>query len=148
MPNKRYNKGSQWERQIVAAYTKYGYTCMRSAGSHSPVDVIAFNAGILILIQAKSSEKEEFPDMTSLLKRTQKTKEKKRSLTFKNGMKYDLIKVSEEVPSNVVLMEEMPTPRPCRKIILWKGKGRKNYWCLEFNPETKRWSACRKPQII
>lgn len=38
MTNKNYEKGVRFEREILDIFKKEGYTCSRSAGSHSPFD--------------------------------------------------------------------------------------------------------------
>lgn len=58
MPNANYNRGVRWEREIMVAYTERGYTCLRSAGSHSAFDVIAIKPDLpVMLIQAKCHKK-------------------------------------------------------------------------------------------
>jgi len=42
MPNRNYLKGVKVEREIVNAFRKAGWNATRTAGSHSPVDVIAW----------------------------------------------------------------------------------------------------------
>ena len=41
MPNRNYNKGRAYEYKIKKRYEKLGYTVFRTAGSHSPADLIA-----------------------------------------------------------------------------------------------------------
>jgi Holliday junction resolvase len=38
--NKLYNKGIRFEREVVAIFKAAGWDAIRSAGSHSPYDVI------------------------------------------------------------------------------------------------------------
>lgn len=40
MPNKNYLRGVRLEREVQEIFRKHGYTCARTAGSHSPYDVI------------------------------------------------------------------------------------------------------------
>jgi hypothetical protein len=54
--NKNYIRGRAFEYQIIKIMTKNGYTCIRSAGSHSVADVICINNNHTILIQAKRSK--------------------------------------------------------------------------------------------
>lgn len=55
MPNKNYQKGYAKERRIVNRFREKGILSFRSAGSHSPIDVIAIDHvnHIIHLIQAK-----------------------------------------------------------------------------------------------
>ena len=55
MPNKNYVKGRRKEYDLVHRLRAKGYTAFRSAGSHSPIDVIGIDGGNkrIILIQAK-----------------------------------------------------------------------------------------------
>lgn len=43
MPNKNYQKGVRKERAFVKYYKSLSCVSFRSAGSHSPIDVIAIN---------------------------------------------------------------------------------------------------------
>ena len=43
MPNLAYERSTRRERELVNAYRKNGWDACRSAGSHSPWDVWAFN---------------------------------------------------------------------------------------------------------
>ena len=40
MPNKNYLRGVRFEREVQEIFKKAGYVTMRTAGSHSPYDVI------------------------------------------------------------------------------------------------------------
>ena len=137
MPNARYNRGSGWELAITKKLTALGYVCLRSAGSHSPIDVVAFNqqkvvapnepyTGVL-LIQCKSSLKERIPDLKSLLAREQWKDERQKYL---DGLA--LTKGRFKIKSNVVLLEEMIVSPFTRRMILWKGYGKQNYYCYTF----------------
>lgn len=69
MPNRNYNKGRAYEYKIKKRYEKLGYTVFRSAGSHSPADLVAVCPVVLraatlhapqtevIFIQCKTSKK-------------------------------------------------------------------------------------------
>lgn len=70
MPNKNYVKGRRKEYKICEDLKKAGYDIVqRTAGSHSPIDVIAIsrNPRIIILIQVKPNN---YPDknISKLLK--------------------------------------------------------------------------------
>lgn len=73
MPNRNYINGRAKEYRIVNSYKKNGCIAFRSAGSHSPVDVIAINPELntIDLIQAK-------PDSMSLKTRAKLEKENKK----------------------------------------------------------------------
>ena len=43
MGNKQYRKGSDYERKVVNENREMGCIAFRSAGSHSPIDVIVIN---------------------------------------------------------------------------------------------------------
>jgi len=63
MPNSRYRKGYKKENKIVNDFKKEGYDiCFRSAGSHSPVDVVVINkeTKTIKLIQSKKEDFSEF----------------------------------------------------------------------------------------
>lgn len=62
MPNAKYIKGKKKEYRIVHAFKEEGYDIVvRSAGSHSPVDVWAINklTRTIKLIQSKSDSMPE-----------------------------------------------------------------------------------------
>ena len=56
MPNKNYEKGRRKEYKICNNFRTRGFITFRSAGSHSPIDVVAISTEKrqIILIQAKS----------------------------------------------------------------------------------------------
>ncbi|KKM26101.1 hypothetical protein LCGC14_1588170 [marine sediment metagenome] len=59
MPNQRYNKGREKEYNICRRLKKDGFAvAQRTAGSHSPFDVIAINkeTKTILLIQSKVSK--------------------------------------------------------------------------------------------
>ena len=59
--NTNYNKGVRKERKIVNAARAKNYISFRSAGSHSPIDVVVINpqAKTIQLIQCKPSDMPE-----------------------------------------------------------------------------------------
>ncbi len=61
MPNKNYVKGRKYEYDIVHLMRDKGYLAFRSAGSHSPVDVVAIDGKnkIIKLIQCKPKSMSE-----------------------------------------------------------------------------------------
>lgn len=48
-----YRRGADFERRIARYYLKMGYFVIRSAGSHSPIDLVALKAGEVELVQCK-----------------------------------------------------------------------------------------------
>lgn len=141
MPNYNYNRGADLERKIKALYEKKDYFCIRTAGSHSVCDLIAFNENETVLIQCKSSSKEDLPNVKQLLKET----EIKEVRTKQQGQ---WIKVKEECKSNVKLMEELKVPPyTTKRFIIWKGIGTNNYYVFTWMPLTKQWAAMKGLQI-
>jgi len=73
MPNANYIKGIRFEREIVNKERKEGNIAFRSAGSHSPVDVVVIDKDFkqIWFIQAKTGQKKhtklekEFNDVSS-----------------------------------------------------------------------------------
>lgn len=49
-----YTKGYRSERRVIRDFGRCGYQCMRSAGSHGPFDIIAWNSSALVFIQVKA----------------------------------------------------------------------------------------------
>ena len=48
-----YSRGANFERRVKKYLENGGYLVIRSAGSHSPVDLVALRAGEVLLIQVK-----------------------------------------------------------------------------------------------
>jgi Holliday junction resolvase len=67
-----YSRGANFERAIVKDLEAKGYWCMRSAGSHGPVDVIAIATSLLgrpqrrLMVQAKIDGKISKHDRSTL----------------------------------------------------------------------------------
>ena len=53
MANKNYVSGRRFEYTIKKALEKLGWIAIRSAGSHSPFDIIAIKEGRILLLQLK-----------------------------------------------------------------------------------------------
>lgn len=55
MPNRNYIKGVKKERKFVNVFREMGMLSFRSAGSHSPIDVVCINKTdkVVYLIQCK-----------------------------------------------------------------------------------------------
>jgi Holliday junction resolvase len=58
MPNKRYIKGRRKEYKLIHEERDKGNIAFRTAGSHSPVDVVSINTKekVITLIQSKSNK--------------------------------------------------------------------------------------------
>lgn len=121
-----YSRGTSFEHLLKKKYEAKGYSVHRMAGSHSPIDLIAFNENETVLIQCKSSSKEDLPNVKQLLKET----EVKEVRTKQQGQ---WIKVKEECKSNVKLLEELKVPLTTKKLIVWKGTGTNNYWTFKYD---------------
>lgn len=136
-----YSRGTAFEHTLKKKYEAKGYSVHRMAGSHSPIDLIAFNENETVLIQCKSSSKEDLPNVKQLLKET----EIKEVRTKQQGQ---WIKVKEECKSNVKLMEELKVPPyTTKRFIIWKGIGTNNYYVFTWMPLTKQWAAMKGLQI-
>ena len=48
-----YTRGATFERKVARNLEEWGYVTVRSAGSHSPADVIAMRYGIIVSVQCK-----------------------------------------------------------------------------------------------
>lgn len=119
-----YSRGSEFERFLKKRYEAEGYSVHRMAGSHSPIDLIAISSDEIILIQCKSSTVELLPDVKQLLKPTAMDEVRSKI----NGT---WIKVKQEVKSNVKLLEELEVPQCTTKLVIWKGKGKENYYTFQ-----------------
>lgn len=61
MPNKNYEKGRRREYQIIKQLKEQGFTiAQRTAGSHSPIDILAIHRlrKLILFIQAKAGSEE------------------------------------------------------------------------------------------
>lgn len=71
--NKNYKRGYQWENLLLNKLKEVGFPLVvRTAGSHSPVDIIAFGWNDIYLFQLKSTEKSVITN--SLIEQTFKNK--------------------------------------------------------------------------
>jgi len=66
--NKNYRRGYEIERKAVKELKELGYNAVRTAGSHSPFDVIAWNEDQVRFIQIKRSKKYKDPSKTTIKK--------------------------------------------------------------------------------
>ena len=48
-----YGRGAEFERKVARDLERYGYVTVRSAGSHSPTDVVAMHHGTINCVQCK-----------------------------------------------------------------------------------------------
>lgn len=134
MPNKSYNRGSQFERYVVEKLNNLGFFSMRSAGSHTICDVLSVGTTgrypIVLMIQCKTSKVESIPDLKQLFKRYDRT-------IFadpKDGSRKTNIQIlSEFKVSDVNTI----------KITLWKGKGRLNLYAYRYRSIDDSWIGSR-----
>jgi Holliday junction resolvase len=72
--NKNYIKGRNYEYKTIQLLKKQGYYCVRSAGSHKVIDIVAFlqgeglEADIIKVIQVKSGNSPYKQDLAKLKK--------------------------------------------------------------------------------
>jgi Holliday junction resolvase len=52
-----YRRGYEIERKIMNQFRVGGYVALRSAGSHSPFDVVAIGPNVVMLIQVKRTKR-------------------------------------------------------------------------------------------
>lgn len=136
-----YERGYNFERQVKLKLEAKGFYVMRSAGSHTVIDLIAFKEDEMLLIQLKSSSTQKEPDVKQLLKSYRPVTEK----DIEKDVPIFIIENQDVVKTNVKLLEELkvplvceeslllpPEPLPSRKIILFKGTGRNNIWQFEY----------------
>lgn len=64
--NRNYRKGRRNEYRSMRVLEAVGYICIRSAGSHSPFDVIALGPSDVLLVQCKTNEWPGTIEMESL----------------------------------------------------------------------------------
>lgn len=55
-----YERGKRMERQAVEDLEALGYGAQRTAGSHGPFDVIAWDESMVMLIQVKRSDESPY----------------------------------------------------------------------------------------
>jgi Holliday junction resolvase len=56
LTNQNYVRGRSKEYKVMTMLRSEGWVVMRSAGSHSPVDVLAAKLGVTLLIQVKNGK--------------------------------------------------------------------------------------------
>jgi Holliday junction resolvase len=52
-PNRRYDAGYRFERRVRQYLQEAGWLVIRSGGSRSPVDLVAFRGGEILFVQCK-----------------------------------------------------------------------------------------------
>lgn len=136
MPNDNYKRGRNFEYYVLKKLQDKGFYAMRSAGSHTVIDLLAFKEDEMLLLQLKSSSKDKEPDIKQLLKPTVIVKENSIASIHQSN-----VKILEElkvplIANEKVFYHEAPVPllpnKPARKIILWKGTGRNNIYHFEY----------------
>lgn len=142
----RYDQGSVFERFVIKKLKENQYFPIRSAGSKSPVDIIATHPlSPTMFIQCKSSQVETMPDLRELLREKVYKDERQKSVKI-GDVRMPLPKERKLVKSNVKLLEELESSHPVQKVIFWKGKGTKNYFRLDY--VNGKWTCERVFQII
>lgn len=61
-----YARGAEFERRVKRHLETNGYTVLRSAGSKSPIDLIALKPGAIVLIQCKPTPRLSPADRESI----------------------------------------------------------------------------------
>jgi Holliday junction resolvase len=56
MPNRHYDRGRRFEYRIARLYRDQGWFVFRSAGSHSPADLVCARAGEIVAIQCQTEK--------------------------------------------------------------------------------------------
>ncbi len=54
MANRRYQSGREFEYRVKHDLEKRGYYCIRAAGSHSKVDLVAVKGAVCLFVQCKT----------------------------------------------------------------------------------------------
>ena len=106
MPNKNYINGRRREYQIMRTLELEGYYCVRSAGSHSKIDITAFlirekkdeNQPLIRAIQSKAGSSPIKEDMKELRKLNLPAIVSKELWVFKNR-KLEIIKIPNKINS-------------------------------------------------
>ena len=55
MTNRNYNNGRAFEYRVIRKIEALGWRCIRSAGSHTPIDIIAGKDGKVLGFQCKGA---------------------------------------------------------------------------------------------
>lgn len=50
-----YTRGATFERKVAKNLEDWGYVTVRSAGSHSPADIVAMHRGSIVCVQCKTN---------------------------------------------------------------------------------------------
>lgn len=53
MPNRNYQRGVRWEREIIKDAQSKGFKTIRASGSHGEFDVVCYKDKEIMFIQAK-----------------------------------------------------------------------------------------------
>ena len=95
MPNKRYDAGRRFEYRVKKHLETEGWWCLRSAGSHSPADIIAIRSGEILLVQAKTDGKIGDGELAQL-KALEEWTGGKAMLASRDGRKLKIEEVKDE----------------------------------------------------
>jgi HJR/Mrr/RecB family endonuclease len=71
LPNKNYLNGRKFEYKIRDYFESKGYVVIRSAGSHTPIDLVAFDRFGVCFIQCKH-KKIRLPEIQDFIKLSKK----------------------------------------------------------------------------
>ncbi len=62
-----YSKGRQYEYRTIKSLKDQGFNCIRSAGSHGPFDIVAWNEDVIYFIQVKVGVKPTRKEIDEIL---------------------------------------------------------------------------------
>ena len=105
-----YRRGSDFERKVMDVLRQRGFLCVRSAGSRSPVDVVAWNPAVTLLVQCKADGRMRAADRARLLAWAQDGMALLPVLAAKAGRgTVEFIAIAEDAARDTVIDLENPT---------------------------------------
>jgi len=95
MPSKAYEKGRRAEYRVRYVLQGQGYIVIRSAGSKSPIDLVAINPSTkrILLIQVKSGKSRLRPEEREVLRNLRGSYEVVPMTTVREGGRLKLVEV-------------------------------------------------------
>jgi len=95
MPSKAYEKGRRAEYKVRYVLQGQGYIVIRSAGSRTPIDLVAINPTKheILLIQVKTGKSRLSPEEREVLRILNGTYEVKAMATVREGRRLRLVEV-------------------------------------------------------
>jgi len=95
MPSKAYDKGRRAEYKVRYVLQGQGYIVVRSAGSKSPIDLVAINPSTkrILLIQVKSGKSRLRPEEREVLRNLRGSYEVVPMTTVREGGRLKLVEV-------------------------------------------------------